>query len=264
MQDAFVAADPTDQVAFLTAMAAVTGFTPSALVSVVGSLTVDNQVNILEILFNTLCVQGFIEPQITQLPTGEASTFETQCLPNGHIGLILGIGDDLVPPVSDNTLIISENCSGAAELIQTPVLIGPDIAGVPTSQSSYFQVLMQKLDALLACCNPCTPVGGITVDLVEGANHILHTGNVVGVAFNLTTDIFRGYFTFGDPEFGMFGKFAWDNSAGAASPVIFINSADQEIDFPRDLNTGFRVYLNPGVSGTCTYFSRTPWLYTPP
>jgi hypothetical protein len=264
MQDAFTGADETDQVAFLTAMAAVTGFTPSALVSVVNSLTVDNQIHVLETLLNTACLEGFVEPQLTLLPPGEASTFEAQCLPNGHLGLNLSIGEDVVPPVSQNFEIVSETCSGAPELIKTPVLLGPEIMGIPTSQASFFQVLMAKLDALLGCCNPCLSIGGITVDLVAGANHITGTGNVVAVKFNLTTDIFRGYFTFGDPEFGMFGKFAWDNSVGAASPVIFINSSDQEIDFPRDLNTGFRVYLNPGVTGTCTYFSRAVWLYTPP
>lgn len=206
------------------------------------------------------CANGQMATALTVDPTTALSTFSTSCDAGGVTTWHLLLGGDVLGTEASVENLDYTNCEGGGNLLPTAVLVAPNGAGPPVSDSLWKQIVLDMLGSLLACCNPCAEPLRDTFGVSPGEDTFTVDYDVDHVEIELDTDYNVGWQTMPAGLFKYMGRFCWVDQDGYSFDMEFINANKQYFLVPEDGIQQFNVYLNPGVSGSLKVFPRESWV----
>lgn len=193
-------------------------------------------------------------------PSGQLVTaLEYEALPEALL-LSLLLGEDVLGG-GDNLVVssvLNRQCVTDALIpICSPSVNVP--GGDPITQLEFFQALLNKMDDLLACCNPCN----VSADpfIIFGQGFYTNSGyaNLSHVDLGLTTDTENSWTYGGDVGFKYLGRFRFRGEHDTASEMYFWNSPNQRFYADRDGYTTWELYVNPLIEGVASVYERPFW-----
>lgn len=214
---------------------------------------------------------GVFDTAVEAAAEGEATSMFWRISPIGRVVLVLAIGAELLKGNTKVENLLARHCNGDEDLV-VAVETARTALGAEVSNKAFMQLLLDKLDQLLECCNPCEE--GVQAGETEtfigfqttfGAPHRV-SGDYPGiyrVQFNIIEDLFPKVFTFGEPELHLLAKFAWRDNLGRYGPIQYVNIENQEFIVSNDEQRGFMVHCYPGVVLLASIRFKQNWAYPP-
>ncbi|RTL34631.1 MAG: hypothetical protein EKK48_31050 [Candidatus Melainabacteria bacterium] len=208
-------------------------------------------------------------PEVVLNEAAAATTLVAETSPLGALYLTLTLGADLLKKSTTQVdQIISYECDG--ELRLNVVADINDDMGLRFSNVHYMQLVMDKLNQLLQCCNPCPETLTQPDEQFLYWGHLTSHGeppkiesptylNISGVLFHVSDNLFPKVYEFGPPELSLLAKFAWRFKDGSYSEIEYVNMDKTSIKAPNEDVVGFMCHCYPGVVLNAEIYTRQPW-----
>lgn len=208
-------------------------------------------------------------PEVVLDATKAATTLTAETNPVGALYLTLTVGADLLKKKTSTVdQIVSFECDGEKHL--NVVADFNDDGGIEFSNIGYMQLVMDKLNQLLLCCNPCPE------ELTQPETDFLYWGhntehgepqkiisptylNLSGVVFHVVTNAFPKVYEFGPPDLALLAKFAWRFADGNYGDIEYINQDKQVVRVPNQDTVGFMCHCYPGVVLNVEIYDKKAW-----
>jgi hypothetical protein len=203
---------------------------------------------------------GTFTTVVEAAPELGASAFEFVCPAAGVVALTLLLGQDVLGgKVNTGTSYLPfETCvEGFAQPVTIPVQLITDGVG----QSVMFTTILQALQQLLKCCNPCPETVVPAVIQISGSDQWIPdpTKFIDRIKFNLISQAFPGDTFLAKPDIIKAFRYSWIYDDGYQSQMYFCNYNTQEI-FPDRPNTrGIAYNCYPGITGSLQAFYKAVW-----
>jgi hypothetical protein len=261
MQNVYDAAADTEQYNFNTALKVVSEITPawwSPAYDAAGLAATSPEVmKSLQFLYE----QGKLPTQITLEGGAAESTLAWSVPEAGALLLALQIAGDILNNNNNEAVELTDyHCAGAGEFY-TAVATAKNPLGAQVDQVALFQSILDKLNQLLRCCNPCQEGLQNFVLAAPGLNTSPVYDNLSHILFSLTGESAYTWNQGGAAGFTHYGRFRWLDANGNSEAVEYIQSPIQRFYVPRDGQWQFEYYLNPTVEAVFQVYTREFWTF---